>query len=105
MSLELPPFTFNFSPQKGKPGHCMVAQVWDERGNNLAEVEPSADPAYATMICRLFAKSPLLVTLVEQLISTAPSSSRDHDFNFDQQAWDQACATAQELIAELRSVP
>lgn len=103
--LELPPFAFNFSPQNGTPGHCMVAQVWDERGNNLAEVEPTADPAYATMIARLFAKSPLLVTLVEQLISSAPSSGRDHDFNFDQEMWDRTCAAAQELVAELRSTP
>lgn len=101
MSLELPPFNFNFSPQKGKPGHCMVAQVWDERGNTLAEVEPSADPAYATMICRLFAKSPRLVTLLEQVIEHAaePELSKDYEL------FDRARKDAQELIAELRSAP
>lgn len=101
MSLELPPFTFNFSPQKGKPGHCTVAQVWDERGNNLAEIEPSADPAYATMIARLFAKSPRLVELLELVLDTCaePDLSRDYEL------FEPAREEARALIAELRSVP
>jgi hypothetical protein len=36
------------SPQEGTPGHCIVAQVWDENGNSLAEITPTDDPAVAS---------------------------------------------------------
>lgn len=38
----------SFSPQKGKPGSCSMAQIWDEVGNALAQIEPTRDPEMAS---------------------------------------------------------
>lgn len=49
-----------YSPQKGTPGRCMVAQVWKD-GKNAAELEPTEDPAEATELAALFAASPAML--------------------------------------------
>lgn len=36
------------SPQEGRPGHCVQAQVWDENGHALADLEPTLIPELAT---------------------------------------------------------
>lgn len=38
------------SPQKGTPGHCMVAQVWDRDGNRVVDIEPTSDPEDASRL-------------------------------------------------------
>lgn len=45
---------FTAEPQKGEPGHCVMAQVFS---NNVAlcGLEPSYDPAYATGAAQLIA--------------------------------------------------
>ncbi len=55
-----------FSPQKGTPGHCMVAQVWKD-GKNLAEIVPTEDESEATQYARLFAAAPDLLTVCEEV--------------------------------------
>lgn len=46
-----------FSEQQGAVGSCLVAQVWDENGKFLAQIEPTEDDAEATRLARLFAAS------------------------------------------------
>lgn len=48
---------FASSGQSGLPGHCYVAQVWDENGSSVAEITPNNDPAIATRLAELFADS------------------------------------------------
>ncbi len=60
---------WTFSPQKGKPGHCFVAQVWDEHGASLAVIEPTENPAVATERARLLAVAPRLLRFVREMIS------------------------------------
>ena len=37
-----------FSPQIGPQGHCLAAQIWDEHGRSLAQMEGSIDPLQAS---------------------------------------------------------
>jgi hypothetical protein len=46
---------YTFSPQKGAPGHCFVAQVWKPDGTSLVEIESTEDPEEATATARLIA--------------------------------------------------
>ncbi len=38
----------SYCGQKGTPGHCQVAQIWDADGNAFAGIEPTEDEAVAT---------------------------------------------------------
>lgn len=53
--------SWSYSPQKGKPGECFLAQVWDGEGKELATVKATHDESVATSIAQLFAASPWLV--------------------------------------------
>jgi hypothetical protein len=68
---------WKFSEQKGRPGHCFVAQVWDADGNCLAVIEPTEDPAVATERAMLFACSPALLRFVSDMISGYDHEGRD----------------------------
>jgi hypothetical protein len=57
------------SEQRGIPGHCMVAQIWDSQGNALASVEPSVDQDQATATARLIAAAPELLSALDSLVS------------------------------------
>lgn len=50
-----------YSSQKGVPGHCFVAQVWDDGGNSIAEIGSTDNPEVANSRARLFAASPDLL--------------------------------------------
>ena len=39
---------WTFSPQEGAKGHCNMAQVFDENGHALADIEPTIIPGLAT---------------------------------------------------------
>lgn len=44
----------SFSPQNGAAGHCMVAQVWNEAGDSVAQFDPSENDQCATALAELF---------------------------------------------------
>ncbi len=48
---------YTFSEQKGKPGHCLMAQVWDEDGNSVANIKSTEEEEDATATARLFAEA------------------------------------------------
>lgn len=83
-SLRIPPVPFSSTEQKGPPGHCLVAQVFDANGHSIACIEPTDDPAEATAIAKLFADAP---EMQKQLIKEGPLNS---------ERW-----TLDELLAEL----
>jgi len=49
------PGPWTFDPQKGPPGQCFVAQVWDPDGSPLASIETRPNPEEATANARLIA--------------------------------------------------
>lgn len=56
----------SYSGQVGTLKNCMVAQVWDKNGKNLATIEPTKDSKIASANALLFSKSPeLLKALIE----------------------------------------
>lgn len=48
----------SYCPMKGKPGHCMSAQVWDENGLNLAIIDSRLEAEIATQYAKLFSLAP-----------------------------------------------
>ncbi len=55
------------SPQKGTPGRCHLAQVWDADGNSLIQVEPTVDPDVASATAALVVALPALLECAEAL--------------------------------------
>ena len=60
---------WSFSPQKGKPGHCHMAQVWNSAGDALAQIEPTPDEAVATADARLIAAAPDLLEALKGIVA------------------------------------
>lgn len=61
------PGPWSSSEQRGDPGHCFVAQVWDSNGNALASVRPTKDERQSTVDARLIAAAPeMLEALIRQ---------------------------------------
>lgn len=97
-----------YSPQKGTPGHCMVAQVWAD-GLNAAEIVPTADPEEATAMARMFASSPDLLAACEaiQAAMSKYGAQLSNLFGHDEQvndavdAVDTAIAKAKGLMPTL----
>lgn len=56
---------WTFSPMKGEPGHCFVAQVWDVEGNSLATVDSRYGEEESTAIAKLIASAPELLKALE----------------------------------------
>ena len=52
----MPPTPWSSSIQKGTPGHCFQAQVWDKDGNSLACIEPTENPITASIVARFIAE-------------------------------------------------
>ena len=42
--------SYTFRPQEGKPGHCLLAEVFDPWGRSVLTVESTDDPEQATRI-------------------------------------------------------
>lgn len=49
------PGPWSHSPQKGIPGHCYVAQVWDRDGETLAAIEPTDQEEGASAVAAFVA--------------------------------------------------
>lgn len=62
----------SFSPQHGPPGHCMLAQVWNEVGDSVAQIEPTEKPECASATAELFV---FLVNHSEDFVRMAEEAS------------------------------
>jgi hypothetical protein len=51
------PGPFHHSPQKGPPGLCFAAQVWDGEGRSVATLDGTHDPGVATALAALIAQA------------------------------------------------
>ena len=49
---------WTYSAQKGTPGHCFQAQVWDEKDQSIAVIESTKNPEDATAIAKLMSEAP-----------------------------------------------
>jgi hypothetical protein len=65
---------YTFNPQRGLPGHCFVAQVWDSVGKSVATFDATVDPATA---------SNYAATLTSALNSAAPVAPAQAPRNSD----------------------
>lgn len=51
---------WTYSPQKGTPGHCFQAQVWNEKDESIAVIEATKNAKDATEIAKLMSEAPQL---------------------------------------------
>ena len=56
-----------FSPQDGKPGHCICAQVFD-KDKSLTVIEPTEDQGEATRYAKLFHAAPNILEALQGLL-------------------------------------
>jgi hypothetical protein len=61
---------WSFSPMKGKPGHCFVAQVWDADGNSLAGIDADCGERAANARVALIAAAPDLYEAAASAVET-----------------------------------
>lgn len=62
---------WDYSPQNGKPGHCLVAQVWSPSGESLATIDSTQEPKEATANARYTAEARTLLPLLAKALSRA----------------------------------
>ncbi len=65
------PGPWSSSPQKGRPGNCFMAQVWDRDGKALATIESAMPSAVATANARLIAAAPDLLRACKMVAEMA----------------------------------
>ena len=58
---------WTYSEQRGTPGHCSVAQLWDSKGKSLARFDSTKQPSLATSRARLTAAAPDLLEVCKEL--------------------------------------
>lgn len=58
---------WHHSGQRGTPGHCSVAQVWDSNGKSLCSFDSTKQPSLATSRARLTAAAPDLLAVCKEL--------------------------------------
>lgn len=106
MKTQHTPGPWSYSPQKGKPGHCLMAQVWGLDGTSLACIEPTEDENEASATALLMTSAPELLELLQIAIMDHQSSHRamtevNKEMGFDppqQLRWVQVAET---LISQL----
>jgi hypothetical protein len=57
-----------YSPMKGKPGHCFMAQVWDSDGFDIVSINSRYGARKSTEYARLFASSPDLYEALKTVV-------------------------------------
>jgi hypothetical protein len=62
------PGPWSYGEQKGSPGHCTLAQVWDSYGNSLAVIEATDDEGEATANAKLIAAAPRMLKALRQIV-------------------------------------
>lgn len=73
---------WTFSAQRGTPGHCFQAQVWDNTGHTLACIEPTEHQNEATANARLIAVAPDMYEALRDIMILIESENVDGDFMF-----------------------
>ena len=72
------PESLSYSEQRGSPGHCTLAQVWDAHGNSLAVIQATDDEGEATAIARLFAAAPMMLKELERVTELLLATRPEH---------------------------
>ncbi len=62
---------WTYSEQRGTPGHCSVAQVWDSNGKSLCCFDSTKQPSLATSRARLTAAAPDLLEVCKELADSS----------------------------------
>ena len=60
--------TWSAAEQKGEPGHCFSAQVFDENGVSIATLDARSDVEAVNSNARLMAASPRLAAVLREAI-------------------------------------
>jgi hypothetical protein len=68
MFSEISPGLWSYSEQKGEPGHCMNAQVWDCEGKLLAVLESTIEPSVATANAKAMAAVPMMLNALRRIV-------------------------------------
>lgn len=71
------------SKQKGNPGHCSVAQVWDNTGKSLAVIEPSEIEIESSATARLMAAAYTMFEELKHQRKNLKKISRSYRLNDD----------------------
>ena len=66
---------YTFSPQRGKPGHCLVAQVWNEKGDSIAIIESTELDKDANQLACLFSKAPEMIESLKWFVNSMNDGS------------------------------
>jgi len=67
MTTKHTPGPWAYSPQKGKPGHCNLAQVWRSDGKCLATLTSTKNEGEATADACLIAAAPDMLEALEKI--------------------------------------
>lgn len=57
---------FTYSVQKGSKNNCFMAQVFNDKGKSIAEIESTDNPEEATANAKLFSKAPEMLLEMEK---------------------------------------
>lgn len=87
---------WTFSPQKGVPGHCFVAQVW-RNGIACLEVEPTDDPDEASGIAERVCEA---MNGLGDIKAKAVAFAKDLAANFDHEGRDECYRCCRVCAAE-----
>lgn len=62
---------WSFSPMRGQAGHCIMAQVWDDEGNNLCSIDTRYGEDKASANAKLIAAAPELLNALIDYVETS----------------------------------
>lgn len=71
----LPPVPWEASEQRGKLGHCFLAQVFDADGKSFAVIESTDDERVASKVAQVMAASFDLLAACKALLHELPRNS------------------------------
>lgn len=75
--LQITKGEYTFSPQKGKPGKCFTAQIWDVEGKNLAILEATYNEAEINSFAEIMTDSLNVYSETEKLPSELLRQNRE----------------------------
>jgi len=71
MKAEFMKGPWSFSPMRGTPGHCTLAQVWDNMGNNLCAIDSRYGEDTSTANAKLISIAPELLDALIDYVETS----------------------------------
>lgn len=60
---------FTYSVQKGSKNNCFMAQVFNDKGKSIAEIESTDNPEEATANAKLFSYAPEMLEALQDFIN------------------------------------